>query len=253
MAVRKFRAGDVLFRPGDPSECAFLIESGQVEILRGDDGRADRVALLGPGEVFGEMALIEERPHALTARAAADGSATTMSRPEFEASLLHDPQRSRQYLRGLFERLRDLAGRTGSPALPTPPDELAPATAVAVLFPLTRKAAETLPDEGLTLNRFPFRIGRASEAGEKEALDLNDLWLLDAPPFQVSRNHLSIDIWDGTQFIVRDRGSKLGTIVNEKPIGGKARTAVAALATGDNVVVVGGPTSPYQFRLTIQP
>src|SRR5262249_48152634 len=111
MAVRNFRAGDVLFRPGDPSEGAFLLESGQVEIVRGDESRPERVALLGPGEVFGEMALVEERPHGLTARAVADGAATTMSRAEFEDGLLHDPRRARQYLRSLFERLRDLSAR----------------------------------------------------------------------------------------------------------------------------------------------
>jgi CRP-like cAMP-binding protein len=252
MAVKNFRAGEVLFRPGDPSECAFLLESGQVEVLRGDGANAGRVALLGPGEVFGEMALVEERPHAMTARAVTDGSATTMSRAEFEDGLLHDPQRSRRYLLGLFERLRDLSDRVAAPALPAAYGP-APATAKVTLFPLTHKAAETLPEEGLAITTFPFRIGRASEAREPEALDLNDLWLLDKTPFEVSRNHMSIDIWDGTQYIVRDRGSYLGTIVNETQIGGGVAKAVAALSPGDNVIVLGGPKSPYQFRLNIQP
>jgi hypothetical protein len=252
MSLRSFRADEVLFKPGDPSACAFLIESGQVEVLRGEEGRAERVALLGPGDVLGEMALIEERPHSLAARALTDGSATTLTREEFEHGLLHDPARCRRYLRGLFERLRDLSARTAAPALPVADGDPAPATGRAVLFPLTRKAAECLPDEGLTVTRFPFRIGRASEVGELEMLDLNDLWLLDSAPFQVSRNHLSIDLFDGRQFIVRDRGSHLGTIVNEQRIGGKSRHSVATLAVGENVVVVGSPDSPYQFRLTIQ-
>jgi CRP-like cAMP-binding protein len=253
MAAKTFRAGEVLFRPGDPSECAYLLESGQVEILRGEDGAHRRVALLGPGEVFGEMALVEERPHALTARAVTDGSAATMTREEFEDGLLHDPQRSRRYLRGLFERLRELAARAAAASLPASPDAPVPATAQAILYPLTHKAAECLPEDGLRLTRFPFRIGRAAEAREEQPLDLNDLWLLDTPPFQVSRNHLSIEAWDGHQLIIRDRGSHLGTVVNEQPIGGKSRVAVATLAAGDNVIVVGTLKSPYQFRLTIQP
>ncbi len=253
MAARQFRAGEVLFRPGDPSEHAFLLETGQVEILRGPDAHDGRVALLGPGDVFGEMALVEERPHAMTARAASDGTATTMTRAEFEHDLLHDPVRCRRYLRGLFERLRDLSARAAAPALPVTAGDPAPATGRATLYPLTREAAESIPAEGLRLTRFPFRIGRASDAGEEEALDLNDLWILDHRPFQVSRNHLSIDVFDGHQFIVRDRGSHLGTVVNEQHIGGKSRSTVATLAVGDNTIVVGGHVSPYQFRLTIQP
>jgi CRP-like cAMP-binding protein len=252
MAVKKFQAGDILFRPGDPSDCAYLLESGQVEILRGDEGRALRVALIGPGEVFGEMALVEERPHAMTARAVTDGSATSLARLEFEHDLLNDPQRSRRYLRGLFERLRELTARAAAVALPAADGDPAPATARVVLYPVTRKAAECLPEDGLVLSTFPFRIGRASEAREPQPLDLNDLWLLDEAPFQVSRNHLSIDMWDGHQYIVRDRGSQLGTIVNEQTMGGPARGNVAALAVGDNVVVVGSPVSPYQFRVNVQ-
>jgi CRP/FNR family transcriptional regulator, cyclic AMP receptor protein len=252
MAVKNFRSGEVLFRPGDPSDCAYLLESGQVEILRGDDGQALRVALIGPGEVFGEMALVEERPHAMAARAVTDGSATSLTRAEFEHDLLNDPQRSRRYLRGLFERLRELTARANAVALPVADGHPAPATARVILYPLTRKAADSLPENGLVLNTLPFRIGRAPEPGELQPLDLNDLWLLDQEPFQVSRNHMSIDLWDGHQFIVRDRGSHFGTIVNEQLIGGPSRATVATLAVGDNVVIVGGRPSPYQFRVHVQ-
>ena len=253
MAVKNFRAGEVLFRPGDPSECAYLLESGQVEILRGEQGQQRRVALIGPGDVIGEMALVEERPHAMTARAVTDGAATTMTRSEFEHGLLHDPQRSRRYLRGLFERLRELAARAegAPPALPSAAP--VPAAVRVTLYPLTGKAAESLSEGGWVLPRFPFRIGRAAEAREEQPLDLNDLWILDTAPFQVSRNHLSIDIFDGRQVIVRDRGSHLGTVVNDQPIGGRLRTSVAVLSAGDNTIVVGSPDSPYQYRLTVQP
>jgi hypothetical protein len=188
----------------------------------------------------------------MAARAVTDGSATSLTREEFEHDLLHDPQRSRRYLRGLFERLRELTTRAAAIALPVAHGDAAPATASVILYPLTRKATETLPENGLAVTTFPFRIGRASEASEGQPLDLNDLWLLDSAPFQVSRNHLSIDLWDGHQLIVRDRGSHTGTIVNEQPIGGKSRATVAPLAMGDNVVIVGAPQSPYQFRVNVQ-
>ena len=238
-----FAAGHVFFKPGDPAEVAYLIQSGQVEIVGGMSGQAP-LATLGPGRVFGEMALVEERPHSATARAVTAGSAARMSRTEFERDLLHDPARSRAYLQGLFERLRTLSARVGDTA---PPPQAGPAFAVTIR-PLTRKSAACLPDEGLPVEQFPFRIGRASEAHEREAFDLNDLWLYDEQPFNVSRNHLHIAMGDDGP-VVRDRGSKLGAVVNEVPIGGRAVLSEAPLVVGENVVVVGGGRSPYQFML----
>jgi len=241
-----FSAGHVFFKPGDPAEVAYLIQSGKVEII-GDHGGPTLLTTLGPGTVFGEMALVEERPHSAMARAMTNGVACRMSRADFERNLLQDPARCREYLQGLFERVRALSARVTASATPAPPG---PAFAVTIR-PLTRKAAACLPDEGLLVDRFPFRIGRASEAREPEAFDLNDLWLMDEEPFSVSRNHLLIALGnDGP--VVRDRGSKLGSIVNEAPIGGRTRATEAPLVLGENVVVVGGGRSPYQFMVVVR-
>ncbi|HEX4611621.1 MAG TPA: cyclic nucleotide-binding domain-containing protein [Urbifossiella sp.] len=271
MTEVEFPAGHVFFRPGDPGDRAYRLLTGEVELLAGPPGRTVRVGLFGPGDVFGEMALVEERVRAATARATTAGRATAMSRDEFERLLTADPAGARRYLRSLFERLRSLSAQvageivladdpTGEwvqlgpaadpPELPTPAG--LPAGWAAVLHPLTRKAAETMPDEGLRVTRFPFRIGRASGAHEPEAFDLNDLWLLDAAPFNVSRNHCELVAGrDGVT--VHDRGSQLGCLVNEAPVGGRAGTGFAPLHLGDNVLVVGSQMSPYQFRITVAP
>jgi CRP-like cAMP-binding protein len=240
-----FAACHVFFNPGDAADTAYLIQSGRVEIIGGNGGVP--IAILGPGSVFGEMALIEERPHSATARAVTAGSVCRMSRAEFERDLLRDPARCRAYLQGLFERLRTQSARLAAPAAPA---QQGPAFTLTIR-PLTRKAAACLPDEGLPVDRFPFRIGRASEAREPEGFDLNDLWLLDEQPFNVSRNHLLIDIEDEGPML-RDRGSKLGTVVNEVPIGGRMMATAAPLVLGENVVVVGGGRSPYQFLIDVR-
>ncbi len=272
MTEQEFPAGHVFFRPGDPGERAYLLQDGQVELLAGAAEACTRVGLFEHGDVFGEMALIEERPRSLTARAVTAGRATAMTRDEFEHELTHDPARTRQYLRSLFERLRSLTARLAgeveaAPARPpTPsvpveePGRLAPvelpsgsgtsAGWVVVVHPLTRRAAETLPDEGLKVTRFPLRIGRASAADETEAFDLNDLWLLDEKPYNVSRNHCEIHL-DPKGPVVRDRGSHLGCVVNEEDIGGRAARGYARLALGDNVVVIGSRMSPYHFRVIV--
>ncbi len=272
MSEQEFAAGHVFFRAGDAGAQAYLLNTGQVELLAGAGEPFTRVELFEPGEVFGEMALIEERPRVLTARAVSAGRAVAMSRDEFEHQLLHDPARARHYLRSLFERLRSLTARLGAddrsgraqpahatagdralgnsgPAeLPAGPGQWA--AWVVVVRPLTRNAARSLPDDGLLVTRFPLRIGRAAAHNEPEALDLNDVWLLDEKPFNISRNHCEIAIEDDAP-VVRDRGSHLGCFVNDTPIGGRSPIRHVRLQLGENVLVVGSRVSPYQFRVNV--
>jgi hypothetical protein len=273
MTEHEFAPGHVFFRPGDPGERAYLIHAGRVELLGGEPGAYTRTALFGPDEVFGEMALVEERPRLRTARAVTAGRAAALTRDEFEHLLTHDPAHTRKYLRSLFERLRTLTARlagevelaaeppappVGMPDAPgrtlvalPPPAARAPGW-VVVVHPLSRKAAETLPDDGLAVTRFPLRIGRATGAHEPEAFDLNDVWLLDDAPYNVSRNHCEIDV-QGAGVVVRDRGSHLGCVVNEVRIGGRSAERDARLHPGDNALVLGSRMSPYQFRVAVRP
>jgi len=64
--------GAQVFQEGDPGECAFLIESGRVEISIQRDGQRIRLAERGPGEIFGEMAIIDGRPRTATITALDD-------------------------------------------------------------------------------------------------------------------------------------------------------------------------------------
>ncbi len=280
MADVRYAAGTFIFRAGDPGDRAYRLEAGQVELLAGPAEAPVRAVVLGPGDVFGEMSLIEERPRSMSARAVTDSAASLMTRDEFERLLTADPARTRQYLRSLFERLRTLAAHAdvaeppavaraaalaagaddeelpealpvGPVDLPTAPDFGVAAGLAVVVHPLTRRAAETLPDDGLRVTRFPLRVGRAADAAEADAFDLNDLWLLDTKPYHVSKNHFAVEL-DGRGAVVRDRGSSRGCVVNEQHIGGRSPFRTARLALGDNVLVVGGRLSPYQFRLTVE-
>jgi CRP-like cAMP-binding protein len=260
-----FTPRQIIFRPGDAGDRAYLIREGSVELLRGSE-RLSLVTTRGPGEVFGEMSLIEDRPHTLTARAVGAVKAHGLTRDEFEKLLTTDPAMFRHYLKSLFERLRILSARAESAALSEADSEEAIEVgsddlivdgieAIAenptiTIHPLTRRSAECLPDEGLTINKFPFRLGRASESRENDKLDLNDLWLLDREPFHVSRNHASINLVRGT-VIVEDRGSKRGTYVNDVHLGARSPLTYAPLEDGDNVVILGGHSSPYQFRVHV--
>jgi Cyclic nucleotide-binding domain/FHA domain len=246
MAQVKFDAGHVFYRPGDPSERAYLIESGQVEILT-DDGR--RLGTLKSGDIFGEMALVQESPQTFQARATAAGTAEALTAAEFEQSLLKEPARAKQYLIRLFEKIRVLAARASEEPEPEATESHTPPG--LKLTPMTPRAKECLRESGWVLPKLPFRIGRVSDAKEMEALDLNDLWIIDEKPYQVSRNHLSIDQWEPGRYVVRDRGSFLGAVVNGKQIGGKSKSRMAELKAGENTLAVGSVDSPYMFTISV--
>ena len=247
MELLEIRAGEVIFQAGDPATRAFLIREGTVELLGGTADSLVRLARLEIGEVFGEMSLIEERPHSLTAKAVGAVQLSGLTRSEFERMLTADPATFRIYLKSLFERLRTLSAQVAVSAIETLPRVR---NIAVTIHPLTRRAAATLPHDGLIVDKFPFRIGRAAAEDEEIPLDFNDLWLNDHSPLNVSRNHASLER-EGDKVLLKDRGSSLGISVNDIHIGGKSAIRQIALEEGDNVVVLGGSMSPFQFRIHV--
>jgi pSer/pThr/pTyr-binding forkhead associated (FHA) protein len=96
-----------------------------------------------------------------------------------------------------------------------------------------------------------MRIGRVATPDESEGFQLNDLWLIDEKPYQVSRTHCAIELGPRGNVVVSDRGSNLGMLVNDTPVGGRAAARTAVLHPGQNVLVLGTRMSPYQFRVTV--
>jgi len=122
-----------------------------------------------------------------------------------------------------------------------------PKTGVHCLVrPLTGNVKETLADEGMIITQLPFRVGRASDS----PLINNDLAFKDQKPYQVSRHHFSIDRTD-KHVIVRDRGSFLGTWVNDQKIGGHSDHNSAVLHLGKNEIVLGAPESPFRLEVEV--
>ena len=60
--ARDVDAGTLLFQEGDRGDDAFIIEEGLIEISIQSEGERKLIAALGPGEIFGEMALIANTP-----------------------------------------------------------------------------------------------------------------------------------------------------------------------------------------------
>lgn len=72
LPVRRVEAGSTVVNEGDTSTEMFMVVSGELEVVKGSDVRGDiRVAVLGPGDWFGEMSLLESVPRSATVLAVA--------------------------------------------------------------------------------------------------------------------------------------------------------------------------------------
>lgn len=249
MADTIYDPQELIFTKGDPSEFAYVIRSGEVEILRNYPDDPIRLAVLDDGELFGEMGLVDERPRSLTARAISETRVTKISRNEFIDLILHKPQESFRYLRMFFERLRAMNMRVAHSNEPPKPKTERAKDFTITLVPKTPAAKSVVAAEGVEITRFPFRVGRRSTRSE-DPLEVNDLLLPDASPFNVSRNHFSIEKNSDGVFI-HDRGSYLGTIVNNKVIGGHHHGAWITLNEGENEVIAGSRQSPFRFQINV--
>src|SRR5262249_28909004 len=64
-----FEPGDIIFRQGDLGDSVYVIKEGECEVFREQKGEQQLLATLGPGEYFGEMALLSDRSRNATIRA----------------------------------------------------------------------------------------------------------------------------------------------------------------------------------------
>jgi len=128
MVLEEFGAGQVIFREGDPGRHVYVIKSGTVEVVsRGPEGSTEVVDRLGPGDHFGDVALLRRNlPHRATVRTVTEAHIFRISPGAF-AQLYANLPEMREYLRQKEEpHLRRLAvlkkdAVPGQPPPPSPP------------------------------------------------------------------------------------------------------------------------------------
>ncbi len=103
MRERTYEPGAVIVKQGDPGVGFFLITEGRVEVSHGDHTIRD----LGPGEFFGEMALMEERPRSATVTARERTACLQLVRWDFRALLKENPDLAVKMLEVVVQRLRE--------------------------------------------------------------------------------------------------------------------------------------------------
>jgi NTE family protein len=94
-----------IFLEDEPGDCMYIIESGQVKILSEKDGREKIFGYLGPGNFFGEMALLLGEKRSATARVVIDADLLVLYKQELEALLSQHPSIAMMMTREMGRRL----------------------------------------------------------------------------------------------------------------------------------------------------
>ncbi len=112
--VKGYKADQFIFREGEIGDMAFVVKSGNVEIVKqGEDDNEISIGTVGPGDMFGEMALIDDKPRMASAKAVDEGATLMLvTREMFDRKMAKtDP-----FIRGLLNILADHVRRISKSA-----------------------------------------------------------------------------------------------------------------------------------------
>ena len=107
MSERPLSRGDIVFHEGDPAERLYVILDGKIKLGQtSGDGRESLLAVLGPGDMFGELSLFDPGQRASTATALTDAILLSLSNEQLRPWLAGRPEVAAALLQQLARRLR---------------------------------------------------------------------------------------------------------------------------------------------------
>ena len=107
LVSRVVARGEDLFREGDPGDALHVLVEGKVKISRAaPDGRENVIAILGPGDLLGELSIFDAQPRGATATAVTDSRLATLAKADFAEWLALHPAVAVELLHALAVRLR---------------------------------------------------------------------------------------------------------------------------------------------------
>jgi CRP/FNR family cyclic AMP-dependent transcriptional regulator len=108
----------VIMAAGDPIDSLYIVISGRLKVMMGDaDGKEVILSLIGPGEFFGEMGLIDDSPRSASVVAIEACELLSITKRDFRKCLQENFEMSMTVMRGLVRRLREADRKIGSLAL----------------------------------------------------------------------------------------------------------------------------------------
>ncbi|GIX41527.1 MAG: hypothetical protein KatS3mg129_1260 [Leptospiraceae bacterium] len=103
---RFYKKGEFIFHQGDTGKHFYLIKKGKVGIFKElDNGRLQKLSELGPGEIFGEMALVSDAPRSATVQCLEDTIVAVAHKDHLEALVQANPQFTMELIKNLIKMI----------------------------------------------------------------------------------------------------------------------------------------------------
>jgi CRP/FNR family transcriptional regulator, cyclic AMP receptor protein len=123
---RSFPAATRVFHEGDSSDACYIVSEGSFRVTREhSDGRAITLATLGPGEIFGELAMLDGDKRSASAESITDGTLLALPANDVRNLLSRNPEIALKLVAGLVRRLRAANMRLSRQSFQTVPSRVA--------------------------------------------------------------------------------------------------------------------------------
>lgn len=156
---KSYPKGSVILFEDDPGDALFIVRSGRVKVvLVAEDGREVILGLLGVGEHFGELALIDDQPRSAHVIAMEESSLLVLRREDFRRRVEASPSVAWSLLTELSRRLRRADGKIGSLVLLDVPGRIA-----RLLLDSADEGKSELIEKPLTHQTIAHLIGASRE------------------------------------------------------------------------------------------
>ena len=180
---RAYPRNSVILFEDDPGDALYVVAQGQVKVvLIGEDGREVILSVMGEGEFFGEMALVDDEPRSAHVIAMEDSTLLVLRREDFQGILKQTPGIALALLRELSRRLRRVDEKVGSLVLLDVNGRVA-----QLLLDLADEAGSERITRRLTHHTIAQMIGSSRETVSRTMRDLVEKGYID-----VSRREIVI-------------------------------------------------------------
>jgi CRP-like cAMP-binding protein len=188
LRIRRFRRGETVFHQGDPGDALFVLATGSVKVVLPGDDTAEPaiVAILGAGEFFGELAILDGAAHSATIVAVESTETLVLHRDTFLDLVDTDPTLRRVLLASLAAEIRRLTGHVEDLHFLDLPGRLASR--------IVRLAASAGTESGEARIAWPYTqselagmIGGSRQSVNRLLADLTDQGLV-----RIDRDHLVV-------------------------------------------------------------
>ena len=171
---KTYPKGSVILFEDDPGDSLFIVRDGRVKVvLVGEDGREVILGVLGIGEHFGELALIDDQPRSAHVIAMEDAGLLVLRREDFRRHVEANPKVAWSLLGALSKRLRRADDKIGGLVLLDVPGRIA-----RLLLDFAEESGTEVVERPLTHQTIAQMIGASRETVSRAMRDFQDAGMI---------------------------------------------------------------------------